>query len=87
MQERTVIDKKIRLKPKTANDYQNRGDKECCCAFVVFADDANFEERNDVTTVWYRKTNLSDTIQFQLFKNGVFAQNISILEKYSTSKT
>lgn len=49
---------------------QNRGLKDCCCKFNVLAGGSSESWKNDVTSAWLKLSDPTDTLTFQLTKDG-----------------
>ena len=49
---------------------QNRGLKDCCCKFNVLAGGGSESWKNDVTSAWLKLSDPTDTLTFQLTKDG-----------------
>jgi hypothetical protein len=55
---------------------QQRGDKNCCCEYLVLAGNGTESWKNDMTSAWIKLSTASDTIQFKLTKNGIVTNYI-----------
>lgn len=48
----------------------DRGEKKCCCKYLVLADDSGDSFKNDITSAWVKVSDPNDTFDFKLFKDG-----------------
>ena len=68
-EDRTAVSFNSIKLPETFTE-ENRGDKECCCKYMVLASDTGESWKNDVTSAWLKVSDPSDTFSFKLYKNN-----------------
>jgi len=62
---------------------EDRGLIECCCAYDVIADLTDDKTwKNDKTHVFIKKTDVSDVVEFTMYKCGVLLTNLGDLGVY-----
>ena len=49
---------------------EDRGDKGCCCKYMILASNSGDSFENDVTSAWIKISDPTDTVFFELWKNG-----------------
>ena len=50
---------------------ENKGIKDCCCKYLVLADESNDSWKNDIISAWVKVSDVADSYAFKLYKDGV----------------
>lgn len=72
--------KSIKL-PSTFQE-QNRGLKDCCCKQMVLASEETESWKNDVTSAWLKISDVSDSYEFKLYKDGELTNYTPIINQF-----